>query len=153
MLVPMVIGMVLHVAGLIAIDLPQWLLVVSYAMLGWNIGLGFNRRIVMHAARSLPQVVASILLLIAFCAGLAFLLVKLLGVDPVTAYLATSPGGMDSVAIIAASTPVDVPFVMALQVVRFLLVLLIGPWLARRLATAAGARETKALQVEPAQAP
>ena len=153
MLVPMVIGMVLHVAGLIAIDLPQWLLVVSYAMLGWNIGLGFNRRIVMHAARSLPQVVASILLLIAFCAGLAFLLVKLLGVDPVTADLATSPGGMDSVAIIAASTPVDVPFVMALQVVRFLLVLLIGPWLARRLATAAGARETKALQVEPAQAP
>jgi uncharacterized membrane protein AbrB (regulator of aidB expression) len=47
---------------------------------------------------------------------------------------------MDSVAIIAASTPVDVPFVMALQTVRFMLVLLVGPWLARLLAQATGAR-------------
>jgi hypothetical protein len=41
--------------------------------------------------------------------------------------LATSPGGVDSVAIIAASTPVDVPFVIALQTVRFLLILMVGP--------------------------
>jgi uncharacterized membrane protein AbrB (regulator of aidB expression) len=30
------------------------------------------------------------------------------------AYLATSPGGADTVAIIAGSNPVDVPFVMAI---------------------------------------
>jgi len=41
--------------------------------------------------------------------------------------VATSPGGLDSVAIIAASTRVDVPFVMALQTVRFVLILLLGP--------------------------
>jgi len=127
MLVPLLVGAILHVSGLIAIDLPQWLLAVSYALLGWNIGLGFTPRIVRHAARSLPQVVLSILALIAFCGGLAFVLVQTLHIDPVTAYLATSPGGMDSVAIIAASTPVDIPFVMALQTVRFLLVLLVGP--------------------------
>lgn len=34
--------------------------------------------------------------------------------DPLTAYLATSPGGMDSVAIIAAAAQ-HVAFVMALQ--------------------------------------
>jgi len=140
MLVPLLVGTILHVSGLIAIDLPQWLLAVSYALLGWNIGLGFTPRIVRHAARSLPQVVLSILALIAFCGGLAFVLVQTLHIDPVTAYLATSPGGMDSVAIIAASTPVDIPFVMALQTVRFLLVLLVGPWLARWLAHATGAR-------------
>ncbi|HVX79785.1 MAG TPA: AbrB family transcriptional regulator [Devosiaceae bacterium] len=141
MLAPMLAGTVLHVAGVIQIELPEWLLAISYAILGWNIGLGFTRRIVLHALRALPQIVGSIILLIAFCGGLAFVLVAVLGVDPVTAYLATSPGGMDSVAIIAASTPVDVPFVMALQTVRFLLVLLLGPWLARALAIAAGARE------------
>jgi hypothetical protein len=46
---------------------------------------------------------------------------RLAHVDALTAYLATSPGGLDSVAIIAASTPrVDLPFVLALQSVRLL---------------------------------
>ena len=50
-----------------------------------------------------------------------------IGTDPLTAYLATSPGGADSVAIIAASSNVDVPFVMAMQMARFILVLLVVP--------------------------
>ena len=49
---------------------------------------------------------------------------RTLGIDPLTAYLATSPGGMDSVAIIAAASDrVDISFVMALQTARFLIVL------------------------------
>ena len=55
-------------------------------------------------------------------------------IDGLTAYLATSPGGLDSVAIIATSTPVDVPFVMALQTVRLLLLLILGPWIASQVA-------------------
>ncbi|MGB5799326.1 MAG: AbrB family transcriptional regulator, partial [Mesorhizobium sp.] len=48
---------------------------------------------------------------------------------------ATSPGGMDSIAIIAAATNnVDISFVMALQTVRFMIVLLLGPSLARLMA-------------------
>jgi hypothetical protein len=70
-------------------------------------------------------------LLIAFCGGLAFALVEVFDIDPLTAYLATSPGGADSVAIIAASTNVDVGFVMAQQIARFMLVLIIGPALSR----------------------
>ena len=40
----------------------------------------------------------------------------------------------DSVAIIAASSKVDLPFVMAMQTARFLAVLAIGPSLARAIA-------------------
>ena len=61
-------------------------------------------------------------------------LVHAAGIDPLTAYLATSPGGMDSVAIIAASSNVDMSFVMALQAVRLVIVLLVGPPLARFIA-------------------
>ena len=43
-------------------------------------------------------------------------------------------GGADSVAIIAASSQVDLPFVMAMQVARFMIVLLLGPALARAVA-------------------
>ena len=67
-----------------------------------------------------------------FCALLAGLIVKIAGLDPLTAYLAASPGGIDTIAIVAMSTPgVDVPFVMAMHTARFVAVLLIGPPLAR----------------------
>jgi membrane AbrB-like protein len=102
-----------------------------YALVGWSIGLRFTREIVLYAARVFPTIAASTLTLIALCGGLAWLLHVIVGTDPLTAYLATSPGGADSVAIIAASLPVDVPFVMAMQMARFILVMLVGPTLAR----------------------
>ncbi len=69
--------------------------------------------------------------LIALCGGVAVFLVFAAGVDPLTAYLATSPGGADSVAIIAASSNVDISFVMAMQTVRLIAVLFIGPSLTK----------------------
>jgi len=71
------------------------------------------------------------MLLILFCGGVSFALVKGFHIDPLTAYLATSPGGMDSVAIIAASTHVDTSFVMGFQLSRFLIVLVAGPHISR----------------------
>jgi membrane AbrB-like protein len=139
LLVPLGLGMALQDAGLISIQLPPWLLVASYAVVGWSTGLGFNRAILVHAARALPQILASILALIAVCGGLAALLVVVAGVDPLTAYLATSPGGADSAAIIALASHVDVAFVMAMQTTRLVLVLLIGPSLAGFIARRAGA--------------
>jgi hypothetical protein len=137
MLVPLVAGAALHLIGWARIELPPWLLAASYAALGWNIGLGFTRRILRHASRALAPIVVSTLALIAFC-GLAFVLARVIGVDLLTAYLASSPGGMDTVAIIAASSKVDVSFVMALQTARLAIVLLVGPWLARLVAAWSG---------------
>ena len=133
LLVPLVLGTVLHITGMLTIELPPWFLAASYALLGWNTGLRFTRKILLHAARALPQIILSVLLLMAFCGGLAVVLVKTAGIDPLTAYLATSPGGVDSAAIIAASTKVNMPFVMAMQIVRLMIVLMIGPSLARRI--------------------
>jgi uncharacterized protein len=62
-------------------------------------------------------------------------------VNPLTAYLATSPGGADSVAIIAASSHVDVSFVMAMQVASFLVILFAGPSIARFIAARLKARQ------------
>jgi membrane AbrB-like protein len=138
LLVPMVAGALLEGSGLIHIALPPWLLALSYALLGWSVGLGFTRAILAHARRALPQVLLATFILIAVCGALAFILVRAAGVDPLSAYLATSPGGMDTVAIIAASSTVDVSFVMALQTVRFAIVLFAGPPLARFIAQRVG---------------
>lgn len=59
------------------------------------------------------------------------MLTLLLPVDMLTAYLATSPGGLDTVAIIAAGSRVDMSFVMAMQTLRLLTVLVTGPAMAR----------------------
>ena len=131
LLIPMFLGAVLQSNGLAEIELPSWLLAVSYLLLGWTIGLRFTREILVYAIRALPKMIVSTLMLIAFCGGLAFALVEVFDIDPLTAYLATSPGGADSVAIIAASTNVDVGFVMAQQIARFVLVLIVGPALSR----------------------
>jgi membrane AbrB-like protein len=125
------IGGVLHVGGYSTLELPPWFSAIGYALLGWSVGLKFTRNVLEAAARALPQALSSIVVIVVFCGALAALLVRLLGIDPLTAYLATSPGGADSVAIIAASTKVDTSFVMALQTARFLLILLVGPAISR----------------------
>jgi len=134
LLVPMFVGVVLQDAGWLDIQLPRWLLALAYATVGWGIGLRFNRAIVRHVAKALPRVLLSTIMLIGTCGLLAVLLARFAHVDPLTAYLATSPGGADSVAIIANATPVNAPFVMALQTARFLVVILTGPTLAKLVA-------------------
>jgi len=131
LLAPMALGLVLKASLGASFALPPWLLAASYAIVGWAIGMRFTPDIIGHAARALPRVLASILALIAICGGFAVVLHVATGVDPLSAFLATSPGGADSVAIIAASSKVDMPFVMAMQMTRFVVVLFVGPLIAR----------------------
>jgi membrane AbrB-like protein len=134
LLVPLILGVVVQSTRAMTIELPQWLLAIAYAIVGWNIGLRFTREILTYVAKSFPRILASIGMLIAICGAFGALLVRVAGIDPLTAYLATSPGGADSVAIIAASSRVDVPFVMTMQTARFVIVLLVGPALSRFIA-------------------
>ncbi len=139
LLVPMVVATVLQDVGLVRIELPQPLLVTSYVVVGWAIGLRFTREAFREAAQSLPAVLGSMAMLIAACAAIGWALTLVGHLDMLTAYFATSPGGADSIAIIAAGTSVDIPLVMAIQVGRFVAVLLLGPTLARRAAQLTGA--------------
>jgi len=131
LLVPMFVGIVLSGTHALTIVLPPPLMACCYTVIGWAIGLRFTREVLNYAAHALPRVIAGIFSLIALCGALACILHWLTGADALTAYLATSPGGADSVAVIAAATKVDMPFVMAMQVARFLLVMAIGPTMAR----------------------
>lgn len=107
-------GSVLLVAGMLAI------------------GIQFTRGGLAHAARCFPPILASIAALIAFSGMIAMILHRVAGTELLTAFLATSPGGVDSAIVIAASTRVDMPFVMGLETVRLIVVLFLGPSLAIR---------------------
>jgi uncharacterized protein len=134
MLVPIAVGIICQSLGLVEITLPKWLLAGAYIFFGWNVGIRFTRDIIAHALKALPVLFLSILSLIALCGLLALAVSHFAHIDLLTAYLATSPGGADSVAIIAAASPVDKPFVLAMQMARFITVLFLGPAFSRLVA-------------------
>jgi membrane AbrB-like protein len=135
LLLPLFIGAAAQDAGLVRLELPRAFLLLNYVVLGWCVGQRFSRSILLHAVKALPATLGSILALIAVCGALSTALAAFAHVDAMTAYLAMSPGGVDAAAIIAASAKLDMPFVISLQLARVLLVILIGPPLARFLAT------------------
>ncbi|WFN54582.1 AbrB family transcriptional regulator [Dickeya lacustris] len=128
---PMIIGSMLHSSGTLTLQTPEWLLALAYALIGWSVGLAFTRPVFLLALRTLPKMMASIVVLMLLCGGMALMLTHLLSVDILTAYLATSPGGLDSIAIIAAGSRVDIAFVIAMQTLRLLSTLIFSPMLSR----------------------
>ena len=131
---PMLLGAGLHAAGYVTMALPPVVLDAAYAALGWYVGLRFTYETLRAALRALPAVVAATFALILLCAAWAWGLTHLLPIDFLSAFLATSPGGLDSVAIIAVSTKADISFVLGVQTLRLFVVLLTGPFVARRIA-------------------
>lgn len=135
LLLPMFIGFVLQSFDVVVIELPAFLLMIAFAVMGWGIGFRFTPAVVRHAIKVFPFILLSILFLLLVNALLAWFLVWWIGIDFLSAFLGTSPGGADSVAIIASNIPVDTGFVMTMQVSRFLLVMIVGPLLAKWLST------------------
>lgn len=133
LLVPLGLGVLCNATGLIRLTLPGWLITAVYFFLGWYIGLRFTGPMVRYALRAVPQILAGVAGLILLCCGAAWMLAAFAGTDWLTAYLATSPGGLDTVIAIALSSRCDVPFVLCLQTVRLFTVVLVSPWMARLL--------------------
>ena len=141
LLLPLALGIPLNVTGWLRPELPPLFLAACFIVMGWTIGTRFTRRLLLPLLHALPWILGAVILLMVVCSLFAGLLVIGAGMDPLTAYLATCPGGVDTVAIIAAAAPgVDAPFVMAMQAARMLLVLLAGPGLARFVAQKANPR-------------
>jgi membrane AbrB-like protein len=134
---PMVLGAVLHGTGIVRITVPPVVLDVAYVAIGLAIGLLYTRATVLYALRVLPPLVLSTVVLIVLCCASAALLVATVHVDALTAYLATTPGGLDSVTVIALGSGANVPLVLAVQALRVFVVILSGPPLAKLIARVA----------------
>ncbi|GLZ43863.1 membrane protein [Actinomycetospora sp. NBRC 106375] len=129
---PMVLAAALSLSGvLVGVSVPSLLVDVAYAVIGWQAGLRFTRRALATVLRVLPLATALILAVIAVCAGLGLVLSWATGMTPLEGYLATTPGGVYAVLATAISSGVDVTSVVAVQVLRVLLMLIVAPLLAR----------------------
>lgn len=129
---PMVLAAALSMSGLVGgASVPTLLVDLAYAAIGWQAGLKFTRQALITVARVLPLATALILAVIALCAGLGLLLSWATGMTLLEGYLATTPGGIYAVLATAISSGADVTSVVAVQVLRVLLMLLVAPLLAR----------------------
>ena len=133
LLATMIIGAVFNSAAMVEFRLPYIFQIAGSILVGWFVGLGFNRSLLRTTLRKLHWLFLSSFLLIALCGFFAWTLHRFAHCDSLTAYLATTPGGLDSVILLAMGSGVstDVPFVVAAQTLRLFLVILTGPVVAR----------------------
>ena len=103
----------------------------ALGVIGLSVGLTFEMRTLRQAGRLLPAILAALLLLIAGSGALAVVFAQATGSDGLTAYLATSPGGLSTVLATAYDTGATTAFVLAVQLTRFMIMVVAGPALAR----------------------
>jgi uncharacterized protein len=128
---PLILGVALAELGVVQLAWPPGVPQAAYLVLGLWVGLLFDGASVKRAGRLLPFVLASTVGLVLACAALGWALAELTGLDGMTAYLATTPGGIESVAIVALGTGADAPLVLAVQMLRLLAVVFAGSLLGR----------------------
>jgi uncharacterized protein len=132
---PMTVALVLTLTGVTRGATPPGALVeLAYAVIGWQAGVRFTRESLRVVAGLLPAAVGLIAAVVALCAALGALLARLTGATALEGYLATTPGGIYAVLATAISSGVDVAFVVAVQVLRVILMLLVAPAVARLVA-------------------
>ncbi|MFC4311793.1 AbrB family transcriptional regulator [Steroidobacter flavus] len=135
--IPAFAGAALQAAGIVSISAPPWLAALAFGTVGLYVGLSFDRATLIHSLSALPKMLLAVVAMILVCALLSVAFCKLLpGTDPLTAYLALSPGGIDAAVIIAAHANVSLPVILASQFVRLLIVIggapALAKWLAQR---------------------
>src|SRR5918998_884754 len=128
---PLVFGVALEVMGVMRLAWPPGVPQTAFLVLGLWAGLLFDRASVKSVGRLFPFVLASAAGLTVACAGLGWALTAITPIDGLTASLATTPGGIDSVAIIALESGADAPLVLAVQMLRLFAVILAGSLLGR----------------------
>jgi membrane AbrB-like protein len=99
--------------------------------MGLQIGGRFRPSTLAAIKDILLPVCGTTLVLLAGSFILAWILSREMGLDPVSAYLAATPGGLDSVAAVAAELKGDTAVILTVHLVRLLCVLIVGPWLVR----------------------
>jgi uncharacterized protein len=129
---PLLVAVAISASGLLGqVSVPTLIANLGYAVIGIRVGLRFTRASLVSIARLLPLATLLIALVIAACALLGLVLSAVTGVDRLTAYLATTPGGLFAVLATAADSGSDVTYVLAVQVIRVFAMLLFAPLLGR----------------------
>jgi membrane AbrB-like protein len=125
---PLFVAIALTASGVHLSRLPEWIIRAGQLFIGISLGARFTPGFVHTAPRFLASCAACSLVMMLLAAGFGLALAALGGINPGTAILATSPGGIAEMALTARVLHLGVPIVTAFHVSRMVaVVLLIGP--------------------------
>ena len=103
LLLPLAVAVALTLSGWLGeVQVPTALQWLAFALIGVQVGLRFTRKALAAITRMLPVVLALIVAVVVLTALTGALLAWLTPVDGLTAYLATTPGGLFAVLSTAA---------------------------------------------------
>jgi len=129
MIIPAILSALAGILGIPAAPWPPLVMASAYLVLGLQIGGNFDAAVVAQLRRLGWFLLLSNLFLLGISALLAVCLMPLLKIDLLSAYLAATPGGLDSVAAMATDLRADATLILAVHSLRLISVLIIGPYL------------------------
>ena len=130
-LVPTLLYFVLGSFGITPGTWPWPVLAAAYLIMGSQIGGRFHPSTVAMIRGVILPVIGTTLLLLLASLALAWIVSREMRISFASAYLAATPGGLDSVAAVATELRIDTTIVVSMHLVRLLFVLIAGPWLVR----------------------
>lgn len=114
----------------VTLEPPTVFTIIAFLAIGWLAGGGLNMRALRLFSRQLPATFLFIFALMAVCALAAGLLVVWLDISYFEAYLATSPGALETVLALSAEGEAG-PVVVTVQIIRLLSILAMAGFLPR----------------------
>ncbi|MCJ7842037.1 AbrB family transcriptional regulator [Lederbergia sp. NSJ-179] len=131
--VPWLLGPMISV--LLAINLLHWQLVwpnsirnSGMIIVGYTIGLSMTSSALHEMGRQIPYMLLMTVLLLLFCSVIAYVVSKISNSDYQTALLASIPGGLSQVLILAEETKgINLGVVTMTQVIRLLMIIVATP--------------------------
>ncbi len=120
----------LNLGGLDTAEIPGWTRFLAFASIGWALGQQFNRdSLEVFRASLVPIMIVVVGLLLA--GGVIMVVLRASGLDPATALLAASPGGISQMGAISAAVGANSAVVITAHLVRIIAVVVTAPLMVR----------------------
>jgi uncharacterized protein len=121
----------LKLSGVDVVEIPESLRFAALMVIGWDLGTKFNRELLSTVTSNLLPLVLVVAAFLVMGWVLAWVLWKLNLMDPVTAILATSPGGLVQMGALTSEMDANAPLVVGFHLLRIVTVLLSVPLIGR----------------------
>ncbi|PFP25890.1 AbrB family transcriptional regulator [Bacillus sp. AFS073361] len=109
---------------------PRMIRDTGLVIVGYSIGLSFSKEALLEIVAKLPSMLLMTVLLVCCCAGIAFVVSKLSGVDYPTVLIGSIPGGLSQMIIFAEELKgINITTVTFLQVARLIMIIFFVPFL------------------------
>jgi membrane AbrB-like protein len=121
----------LKLGGMNVPDMPGLIRFAALLVIGWDLGTRFSRQLIASISGSIVPLVLVVTAFVVMGWFLAWMLWKLGVMDPVTAVLATSPGGLVQMGALTTEMEANTALVVGFHLLRIVTVLLSVPLVSR----------------------